>query len=455
MGGTVADMMCLSKEWYAYNRITEGIGSDQDYACLEGKWDVEKRLESALARAGMMMSSLERSSEELSGGERIRLALASLEAGNHDYLLLDEPTNHLDESGREWFKQWVCKLNGALIATHDSSVLETLNNVLELTPLGITSFSGGWVEIERMMEQRDTAASHRIRVAEENLSRSKATNLAVVESSRSRRARGSRTAKTANQSKISLGRAKENSQTTATRMKRANLVKVTRCEEELQKLRAQHLDLASQCITVSQVPPSPSQVAKLEEVSIPYIEGAPFNLNVMPTDRLAVTGNNGTGKSSLLRLLAGQAKFQHGGNVTVTNSVGFVDQHFGLSFETISALEYFKRTSPNLKESDCRINLARLGMKGDSVLKPISNLSGGEQIKVALAAHLCGVFAPKLLLLDEPDNHIDAHTRKIIETALQEYKGALVVVSHDKAFRNAINLREEIRLDNGVSRIHL
>jgi ATPase subunit of ABC transporter with duplicated ATPase domains len=185
--------------------------------------------------------------------------------------------------------------------------------------------------------------------------------------------------------------------------------------------------------TVAEPTPAHGHTVWLHDVVLPYGRATPLSLSLQPSQRIAVTGPNGSGKSTLMRVLTGTER-PLSGSMRVASHVGLLDQQCGLLDPALNALENFAALAPGWTEDRYRTALAQLRLRQDMALMPVSALSGGERIKVALAALFCGPRSPSLLLLDEPDNHLDLESKQLLESALSRYRGSLLVVSHDDAF---------------------
>jgi ATPase subunit of ABC transporter with duplicated ATPase domains len=187
----------------------------------------------------------------------------------------------------------------------------------------------------------------------------------------------------------------------------------------------------------------------LSELVLPYVKNVPLTLTVHQGERWHIQGRNGSGKSTLLRVIAGLEQ-PIAGNCEVHGRCVYLDQHFSLLDENESALgnlQRLQRLHPDSSETSLRTELAGLRMRGDKALQPLKELSGGERLKVALLAVLIGENAPTLLLLDEPDNHLDLDSRLLLEQTLADYPGALLVVSHDPAFITALGISASLTLN--------
>lgn len=177
---------------------------------------------------------------------------------------------------------------------------------------------------------------------------------------------------------------------------------------------------------------------------LPYLTTAqpPVSLTVNSGQRIAITGANGSGKSTLLAVVMGQLQPVSGEVSTRRGKLALLDQHCSLLDNSQSAIDNLQRLVPGWELHRCHTALAQLRLTPQQAQIPVSQLSGGERMKVAIASLLGGPKGPDLLVLDEPDNHLDLDTLAILEQALNQYTGALMVVSHAKDFIDALNIEE-------------
>ncbi len=178
---------------------------------------------------------------------------------------------------------------------------------------------------------------------------------------------------------------------------------------------------------------------------LPFGHAAPIDLTLTGPRRLAILGANGSGKSTLLHVIAGHLPAR-GGEIMRHGPIGWLDQHAGSRYPERTAVQWLYESNPRLPEAEARTRLAQLGIDADRAMLKTRQLSGGERLKIALAAQLHAQRPPHLLLLDEPDNHLDLPSIIALEQMLDQYRGALIVVSHDSAFLQALRLDGELRL---------
>jgi ATPase subunit of ABC transporter with duplicated ATPase domains len=191
--------------------------------------------------------------------------------------------------------------------------------------------------------------------------------------------------------------------------------------------------------------PGPQQVATLTNVHLPWVEALwqDITLHIQRGDRIGVRGRNGSGKSTLLRVLAGELQPLRG-EVKRAATTALLDQTLSSLPAHDSALQLLQRANPMASEGTLRTQLALLGLDAERSLRPLGTLSGGERVKAALAAVLYAEVPPQLLLLDEPGNHLDLASLAALEQMLNQYRGSVVIVSHDQALLDAVHLTHQL-----------
>ena len=387
----------------------------------------EGRVPVVLSALGLGSVPLATPVGSLSGGQKTRLALASVVLSNPQLLLLDEPTNHLDLPMLEWLEQWLKDFRGAaLVVSHDRTFLDrTVTRILDLDPATHTvrEYAGNYSEyVEQKLAEHDRQWSqwrdqeYEIRRMKQDIARTK-DQARRVELSTTPRQPGVRRY------------AKKVAQKAASREKK--LGRYLDSDERVEKPRLgwqMKLDL-------SETPTSGQDVLALEGLAVGYGEHVllrDLNLSLRHGERVALIGPNGAGKTTLLRTLAGvlpplAGRVRLGANVRV----GYMAQEQeGLdpardAFTTIRHLA-------QMSDTDVRAFLHFFLFTGDDVFVPIGSLSFGERARLALAA----LVAPghNLLLLDEPINHLDIPSRARFEQALSHFEGTVLAVVHDRYF---------------------
>jgi ATP-binding cassette subfamily F protein 3 len=360
----------------------------------------------------------------LSGGQRTRLMLALVLLRDADLLLLDEPENHLDLEAREWLESFLKEWPRAfVIISHDRQMLNAVTNrIVEVERGELRGFTGNYdayvANKALLTEQQQKAFERQQEFVEKeerwiNRFRYKASKASQVQS----------------------------------RIKRL---------DKLDRIDAPESDRSAARFSLGEVVRSGAVVLEAKGLSKAYgdlrlYDGVSFQ--VERGERVGIIGPNGTGKTTLLRHLAGELD-ACSGSVTVGHRVrlGFYDQHHERMNPAGDVFNEISRTRSDMTPEQVRTFLGRFLFTGEDVFKPIPALSGGERSRVAIAKLI--LEGANVLLLDEPTNHLDIASREALESALEQFPGSIVLVSHDRALIDRM-VTKLVILDHGRAEVHL
>ena len=446
-GGTVADQFGVRDDLARLDRVEAGTGSDEDV--LEADWTLPSRMATALDAVGLAVEP-DRALTTLSGGQRTRVQLAALLFAEPDMILLDEPTNNLDADGRaavaEMLRKW---RGGAIVVSHDRALLREMDAIVELTTLGAKTYGGNWDVYAERKATELAAAEHRLDHAERTLKDTERKAQQQRERQEQRNAAGRKMAAKGGIPKIILGGMKRKAETTTGAKAQLADRLTAQAEADAAAARAEIEILTPLNVTLTPTGlPAGRTVLEASGLS-----GGPAGVEIIKDvdikligpERVAITGPNGSGKTTLLRLLTGRLA-PAAGTVRITPKHAMLDQQVSLLDPSLSIRDNFKRLNPAATENDCRAALARMMFRADAALQIAGSLSGGEMLRAALAATIGSDTPPELLILDEPTNHLDIHAIAAVEAGLRQYDGALLVVSHDRDFLEAIGVERELVL---------
>jgi ATPase subunit of ABC transporter with duplicated ATPase domains len=455
-GRTVADVLGVAPVIAALDALAAGDASEAVFATIGDDWDVEERLRAQLDRLGLAHLALERSLGSLSGGEVVSVGLAGQLLRRPDVLLLDEPTNNLDGDARHRLYAALDDFAGTLlVVSHDRVLLDRMDRIAELYRGEIVFYGGTFTEYEGALEEAQRTAEADIRNAEQLLKRQKRQMQQARERAAKRSSTAARNVKDAGLPKIVAGKLKRDAQESAAK---ADDVHAKRVDGARTRLHQAERALRDDDAVVLELPDTELPVGR----TVVAARGLQFqaggrklfgdkgiDLDVRGPERIALTGVNGAGKSTLLRIISGDLVPAAGDVQRADGRIAYLSQRLDLLDPARTVAECLASSAPSLSHTRRMHLLAQFLFRGDRVHLPVSALSGGERLRATLACVLFAEPAPQLLLLDEPTNNLDLVSVAQLESALNAYRGAFVVVSHDERFLDAIGVQRWLRLADG------
>lgn len=394
--------------------------SDEYYDLIDvmGEWEqqleefqpdrIQSKIERILTGIGFKLSDLERDTGEFSGGWQMRIALAKLLLQNPSLIILDEPTNHLDILSQNWVEQYLKNYQGAIIViSHDRAFLDSVSNkTFELKMGALNIYKGNYSfyldESKKQLEVLRKAHANQQKEIREikdfiNKFRSNVKKASLVQS-----------------------RIKQ--------LEKMDLITIPRDEKKI-------------FFRFPKPPPSSAKVITISDLRKAYGDNVVFkglNLRIDHGDRIAVVGVNGAGKSTLARIMAGQEPFQEG---SVENGINTIISYFAQSQAeelnpSNTVLEEVEKAAAGNTDANPRAALGAMLFSGDAALKKTSVLSGGEKNRVALSKML--MKPANCLILDEPTNHLDLKSKEVLQDAINEFEGTVILVSHDRSFLDGV-----------------
>ncbi len=399
-----SELRRLQKELAKAENDHDGLKQAELHAALEiiGGYTAQAKAARLMNGLGFMSGQEKNAVNSFSGGWRMRLNLAQALMCRSDVLMLDEPTNHLDLDAVIWLQDWLCRYDGTLLLiSHDRDFLDTIaDHIVHIEQNKIDIYTGNYSAFELMRAEK--------LAQQQSAYLKQQREIAHIQSF--------------------VDRFK--AQATKARQAQSRI----KALERMEVIAMAHVDSPFD-FSFPKPGRMPNPLLKLDKVDIGYgqtkvIEGA--SMSISPGDRIGLLGSNGAGKSSLIKVLAGDMLPLSGTRLEAEalNS-GYFAQH---QLEQLrldeSPLWHLQKLDPQATEKELRNFLGGFDFQGDKVMEPVKPFSGGEKARLVLA--LLVYKNPNLLLLDEPTNHLDLEMRQALSVALQDYEGAIVVVSHDR-----------------------
>ena len=393
-----------------HNKLIENYTKLQDNYNLNGGYTFRTEISKVLYGLGFSKEDFDKTINILSGGQKTRLALCKLLLTNPDILLLDEPTNHLDLKAIEWLEEYLKSYSGSIIIiSHDRYFLDAITNrTIELISGKVKEYNGNYSKFIELKKK-----NYELELKAYNLQQSEIKRQEEI----------------------------------ITRFKSFNREKSIKAAESRQKAldKVDRIDAPDKEYKINNLMFEPkvtsgNDVLSIKNLSKSFGEKHLFsNLNgeIKKQDKIALIGENGRGKTTLFRIVMDKISSDEGYTVKGTNvQIGYYDQEQSDLNPNKTILEEVWDTFPTLNNTQIRSALASFLFTGDDVKKMISSLSGGEKCRINLLKLMLN--KSNFLLLDEPTNHLDIMSREALEDSLIDYKGTLLVISHDRYFLNKV-----------------
>jgi ATPase subunit of ABC transporter with duplicated ATPase domains len=452
---TVAEALGVADKLRALHAILAGDAAPEHFTRLDDDWTVEERVQTALACWQLGYLPLNQPLKSLSGGEKTKVFLAGILVHEPGVVLLDEPSNHLDAASRTLLYEFIRRSRATLlVVSHDRALLNLLDLTLELTAAGIEAYGGNYDFYQQQRESQLAALQAQVGEQEKSLLQARQKARDVAEQRHKQEARGKAHGEKKGLPRIVAGNLRRQAQESSAQLRETHQDKIHDLSQHLQQLRTRLQE--QQPLRIDLQPPSLYRgkvLAEARAVNFGY-DGAPplwprpLTFQLRSGDRLRILGRNGAGKTTLLRLLTGQLPPTAGELFVAEFQYFYLDQDYSLIDQQLTMLQQLQRfNSRQLLEHELKAVLHYHQFPREAWDRPCAGLSGGEKLKLILCCLTVSNNAPDLLILDEPTNNLDWPSQQVITQAVKDFRGTVLLISHDQSFADEIGVDATLSLE--------
>ncbi|MBN9300028.1 MAG: ABC-F family ATP-binding cassette domain-containing protein [Filimonas sp.] len=450
---TVAKALQVADKLSALHAILNGDVTAHNMTVLDDDWSIEERCQEALAHWGLDDIDLFRPMAALSGGQKTKVFLAGIAIHRPGLVLLDEPSNHLDAKSRQVLYNYIQTTNDTLIVvSHDRTLLNLLNSVYELSKRGVTVYGGNYTFYAEQKAVEANALTEELKSKEKALRKAKEVERDAMERQQKLDARGKKKQEKAGLPTILMNTLRNSAEKSTAKMKDVHAGKISAISGEVNQLRKELPEKDKMRIGFDNAALHKGKILIMaKEINYRYGEHwlwpAALSFQVTSGQRIALKGGNGTGKTTLIRLMLGDLQPATGTMDSAVTKAIYIDQEYSLINNTLTVYEQLQQYNEGyLQEHELKSKLTHFLFTRLDWDKSCAVLSGGEKMRLVLCCLTVSRQSPDMIILDEPTNNLDIQNISILTDAISEYEGTLIVVSHDAVFLEEVGVQEEIVL---------
>lgn len=450
---TIAQALQIEEKLRALRDILDGRVTESNMTLLDDDWAIEERCSEALAHWQLSGLDLSQKMGTLSGGQKTKVFLAGIIIHQPRTVLLDEPSNHLDTQARTILYDYIRSTNNTLVVvSHDRTLLNLLNTVYELSKRGVTVYGGNYDFYAEQKAIEANAQQEDLKSREKALRKAKEVERESIERQQKLDARGKKKQEKAGLPTISMNTLRNNAEKSTARVKDIHSEKVGSISDEVNQLRKELPDKDKMKIGFDDSALHTGKILiNAKELNYGYgnelLWKEPLNFQVNSGERIAIKGLNGSGKTTLIKMILGVLQPSTGTIQVATARTIYIDQDYSLIDNRLTVYEQAQQfNTGHLQEHEVKSRLTHFLFTKAFWDKPCMALSGGEKMRLILCCLTISGQAPDMIILDEPTNNLDIRNIEILTAAINEYKGTIIVVSHDAFFLTEIHAGNVITL---------
>lgn len=441
---TIAQALEVDELYHAFQRIEDNNASFEDYDLVENAWDLPQKWQQILQNAQLPLD-LNYPIQQLSEGQKTKLALCRLFLKPDHYLLLDEPSNHLDVQSRHWLIESIlAHPAGVCLISHDRQLLDQVQHIYALTELGLQHVRGNYTDYFELHQQHVSALTQSIQQEKRELKQLKQQQHASLMKAQKRQRKGTQLRDSNSQAKILLDFKKEQAGQSFGKLRTQQLRQIDQSQRDLQDKQITLEKIKPQKFDFQLTSNRHGEILRINHLILPYASTQKIKLSLRAGEKLQLKGANGIGKSTLLKMI----EHHQNHDIFLNGDCLYLDQNFSVLKDDLSVIENLAMFNPDISEVEWRKLLGQLRIRREKALLKLAQLSGGEKLKVALLAISHTARSIDLLLLDEPENHLDIESRALLAQAIAQFQGAVILVSHDESFVEQCGIETSYLLDS-------
>lgn len=450
---TVIQALQVEPKIKALHAIIAGDASEENFTMLDDDWNIEERSLAALSFWGLEHVQPDQPMRLLSGGEKTKVFLSGLQIHSPEIILMDEPTNHLDTGSKNKLYSFIESSRATmLIVSHDRTLLNLLPYTCELDRSKITLYGGNYEFYKEQKEQALTALQNQLNEREKELRLAKKIAREALARKNKSSVRGEKAAVKKGIPRIMMGAMKQHAEQSTVKLKDVHDEKmssisstITDIQTALPDMRQMKTDFNSPNLHTGKI------LVTIKEMNFGYgpdrLWPEPLDLQIKSGDRIQFSGNNGTGKTTLLKLILGELEPTDGSIDRADFKYVYIDQEYSIVKPHLTVFEQLEQFNLFAKpEHELKMILSRFLFPVGTWDKTCSKLSGGEKMRLAICCLMVSNSTPDIFILDEPTNNLDIQSVNIITAAIKDYQGTVLLVSHDLYFVKEIKINRFVEL---------
>lgn len=450
---TVARALRADKKLAALQAILDGDTDVKHFTTLNDDWDIENKVSTVLHKWGLGNIPSDRLLGTLSGGQKTKIFLAAMDLNSPAFVLLDEPSNHLDVRTRIKLYDLILQSRSTmLIVSHDRTLLNLMNKTLDLHEKGIETFGGNFDYYQQKKMEKVAALRARLNGQSKAWKEAEKKAKEMAGHRAQQEAKGRSVGLSNSIPRIIAGGLKNKAERSTARMMNAHEEKLNSLLHNIEEIKAQIQEYETLKLDIGTPQTEPGKlVIDLSGINFSYSDTNLWDdltFQVRSGERVQIEGENGSGKTTLLKIITRELSPRTGNYNSPPFTFFYLDQAYSLLDPKLTVYEQVQEYNKRLLDEDeLKALLVYAQFNPDTFDKKCAALSGGERMKLSLTCLIAGNQAPDVLILDEPTNNLDIPSLEVLTLAVKNFKGTLLVISHDDHFINEIGIDYKLKIN--------